>query len=358
VPPKSQVSSFEYPVIVPVWAQEIRLRRCGPNLFIRGLQGPYSKPVPRSEAIDDVTVFSDLPFLQDEMKRSISQDLLRPVFDHLQLKGTSAPAHVQFANAKQTDQLIDFSRTFGPVNASVVSTGFSGRIRAVQDLKSLMLEQEVFSSLVQLLSAVQTLSGPATEIASKLMAFNHTPEMPISERQRRLRSYEGARDSAKEDTAAVLNALHRLQGATMAAGQSGITGFWQEKTVRGKLVNEVPFVARQADPEIVLGLGHELIQDALNYFPPILVSADGRVVECPRLSAAGIRPALYYMLRLDYLQGRELAFCADSACGRVFTVLRMGARWCSPRCSGRNSNRKYWQSKGKSKRRARKSLPN
>jgi hypothetical protein len=350
---KSQVQSFEYPVIVPVWAEEIRVRLSGENLIVRGVPGPFSGPSPRSDSLEDLSSFSDLPFLQEEMRRSIYLDLLRPVFEQLQIKGTELPAHLQFANAKGSEQLIEFTTRFGPVHATVFSQGFSGRIRAVQNLHLLSVEQHVFSALVGLLAAVKQLEPAAQDTRAKRFAYNRLPSIPVLVKERHLKSYESTRESASAAATAVLDALIRFQEMTTIACGSQLRGFWDDAELQGKLTAELPVVARQCDPEIMSMVGHEVLQRVLDNFPPALISADGFVVECPRMSRSGIRSALYFMLRLDYLQGRCLAFCANDACGRVFTVLRMNARCCSPRCSSRRSDKKYYASKGKGQRRAR-----
>jgi hypothetical protein len=337
---------------VPVWAEKISVRQCGENLFIRGIPGTYSHPVPRLEALDDLNWHSDLPAIQEEMRRSISRDLLRPVFEQFQLKGTEMPAHLQFANAKETEELIEFTSSFGPVNATRVLERW-GRLRAVQNLGVLIAEHEVFSALVGVVSALRTLEPLAHEITAKLLVLNRMPSGSPSERSRHLTAYEQLEKAASGQARFVLQTLIRLRDALEGASKSASRGFWDTPQLRRQLAAELSVVAVQCNPEIVLSTAHEAVQRSLNHFPPILVSAGELVVECPRLSPSGIRDALYFMLRLDYLQGRRLAFCANDTCGRVFAAQRMGAIWCSDRCSRKAINRKYWAEKGKLKRKAR-----
>ena len=60
---------------------------------------------------------------------------------------------------------------------------------------------------------------------------------------------------------------------------------------------------------------NDLLCDVLNQFPLTLHSADGVIHELPTVRPTGIRSALYYMLRSDYLKKREIKLCAGEIAG-------------------------------------------
>ena len=77
-----------------------------------------------------------------------------------------------------------------------------------------------------------------------------------------------------------------------------------------------------------------------NTHPPRLVPVDGEVIELPQVDVTGIRDALYFQLRLDYLAQRTIGTCLN--CGGHFTVFKRGTRGCSERCRRALRNQKYW----------------
>jgi hypothetical protein len=52
----------------------------------------------------------------------------------------------------------------------------------------------------------------------------------------------------------------------------------------------------------------------------------------PTVVPTGIRSAIYFMLRMEFLQKRQIKFCAKQDCGRYFVPDRSNGRYCSYSC--------------------------
>jgi hypothetical protein len=64
--------------------------------------------------------------------------------------------------------------------------------------------------------------------------------------------------------------------------------------------------------------GNMFLCEVLNCFPHKLVFGGLYVDELPSPDYTGVRPLLYYMLRMDYLQGRKYRMCARPTCSKWF----------------------------------------
>ena len=86
-----------------------------------------------------------------------------------------------------------------------------------------------------------------------------------------------------------------------------------------------------------------------SYFTPvhcetkqlILCYAEGMVQEMPCTNFFGILPALYYMLRLEYVYEREIRRCANPKCGEYFVPASKNRTYCSDLCSGGAESRTF-----------------
>ena len=85
----------------------------------------------------------------------------------------------------------------------------------------------------------------------------------------------------------------------------------------------------------------------------MLFPFSNRAVELPQHEPAGVLPALYFMLRRDYLNDYGLQICAFTECRKFFAVERYGQRFCSAECSQLQRQREYWERRGKKLRRKR-----
>jgi hypothetical protein len=64
----------------------------------------------------------------------------------------------------------------------------------------------------------------------------------------------------------------------------------------------------------------------------------------------GIRPALYLILKSEYLSRGATAKCANDRCGNFFLRERAGALYCDDDCSRQYRQRKYWAKTGAARR--------
>ena len=71
----------------------------------------------------------------------------------------------------------------------------------------------------------------------------------------------------------------------------------------------------------------------------------------------GIRPALYFMLRSDYLQGWERRLRGRIGCGTWFTPTGHRPYHCSAPCARKVRQKSRSENKGRETRRARKRRP-
>jgi hypothetical protein len=86
---------------------------------------------------------------------------------------------------------------------------------------------------------------------------------------------------------------------------------------------------------------NQLLCDVFNRFPFILCCAEGVAQEMPYTNSLGILPALYYMLRLEYLYEREVRRCANPKCGEYFVPGSKSRTHCSDLCSGNAESQRY-----------------
>ena len=93
----------------------------------------------------------------------------------------------------------------------------------------------------------------------------------------------------------------------------------------------------------ILPWAHKALCMLLNECPPKLVPFDGEVIELPIVPDEGIRDAIYWQLRRDYLAQRAIGNCLN--CGGHFPIHKRGARACSETCRRALRNRKYWSKK-------------
>lgn len=87
---------------------------------------------------------------------------------------------------------------------------------------------------------------------------------------------------------------------------------------------------------------HNVLCRIFNSFPLALCYGHGVTVEMPRISPLGIRPALYFMLRSDYVFNRRIRLCAVPNCGSYFVADRSDTRHCSEDCRNRARQKRHY----------------
>jgi len=220
----------------------------------------------------------------------------RYVLSHLNKKGATGDAGVyQFADATDDVKLVAFCQEFGPVWGKVRSRKHEDNgtttLTVAQGMKQLRREQRKFAATVRLLQQVN--------------------------------------QPGKADPAAMMDAMNDLQ----IVDPKILSWLW--------VFTELPSVRSSTDKAaVVLPSAHFLFCELLNDVPPKLAPLNGEVIELPYTRDEGIRNALYYPLRRDYLAQREIGNCLH--CGSHFSVFKRGARACSQTCRTALRNQKYW----------------
>jgi predicted RNA-binding Zn-ribbon protein involved in translation (DUF1610 family) len=107
-------------------------------------------------------------------------------------------------------------------------------------------------------------------------------------------------------------------------------------------------------PDWAIAKGRALLCHILNAFPGKLTDYNGIPFEMPSEDvSAGILPALYQLIRWDYLRDAKIASCAWRDCTKWFRVGRHKSPCCSPEHSLKYRQSEYYRLKGKELRRKR-----
>lgn len=276
--------------ITPVWAaQRIGLETQKDLLLIRGWG----------------CILSALETRKIEPGRISELDILqgfrRYALRNLGKGQTTGDAGVyQFADATDDEKLIAFCGEFGPVYGEVRSKRYEDddtyTLTVAQDLERLRDEQKRFAATVRLIQQVNK--------------------------------------SAQADRSIMLQAMQdtqMYQPETLSDVQEII------ETLLEPDFSDTPSHQKTAE---FLPFAHLAVCGMLNEFPPQLVPAYGGVVELPRMQDEGIRDALYFQLRRDYMAQREIGTCLH--CGGHFPVYKHGTQGCSQPCRRALRNQKYW----------------
>jgi hypothetical protein len=272
-------------VITPVWAQQIEVTRQGNTLLVTGwgrIPDPFDAKEIAPEHASQMDIF---------------QRFRRYVLRHLSEKQTSKDAGVyQFADATTDEKLIAFVEEFGPVWGKVRSTkneeNGTVTITVAQSMERLRHEQEEFAT--------------ATELLQQVNKKRNTHTL--------------------EDCAAITTAMLDIRLPLFS--QIMIDKFLStDGTVRQKAASILPWA-------------HRALCLVLNECPPKLVPFDDEAIELAIVPDEGIRNAIYWQLRQDYLARRAIGTCLH--CGSHFAVYKRGTRGCSEPCRRALRNQKYW----------------
>lgn len=272
-------------VVTPVWAQQIEVERQGNTLLVTGwgrIPDPFDAKEIASESIAKMDIF---------------RRFRRYVLRHLSEKKTTEDAGVyQFADADTDEKLISFVKEFGPVWGEVRSTKYEDNgtmtISVAQSMKLLRYHQEEFAAATRLLQLINQKRN------------THTAE----------------------DCADVFTAIGRMHIPAFA--QIVLDNF---------LLTEGSICQKAAS---ILPWAHRALCMVLNEHHPKLIPFDDRAIELPVVQDEGIRDAIYWQLRQDYLAQRAIGTCLH--CGGHFPIRRRGAQGCSGSCSRALRNEKYW----------------
>ena len=267
-------------VVTPVWAQHIEVVRHVDILFVTGwgrVHIPYDAKLIAPEKFSQMDIF---------------QRFHRYALRQLSKRDTSGDAGVyQFADATTDEKLIAFVQEFGPVWGVVDFTKYEENgtttIIVAQTMESLRDEQKTFAAVAKILQQVNRNSQADAEIIKAQMF-----EIPW------LTPY-----------GYILSGGYQYGGPT---DKKSAALYWAN---------------------LALCL-------VFNGYPPKLIPYNGEVFEMPEISDEGIRNAIYWQLRRDYLAQRAIGTCLH--CGNHFPVYKRGTHGCSEPCRRALRNQKYW----------------
>jgi hypothetical protein len=263
---------------------------------------------------------------------------------------------LRFANASSRDELFRFVGDFGPIVLSErpqapdhlidPSVDF---LEAKQSWKELESEQRLFQNLLRLLQIVRA-DKAEEELRASLLIFDEILRCTSDWVRQCQRESSGRRGSYlapcawnwTEDQQAALD--RRFDAARDVLSTDSPS-------------SELVRILARGDPIVNVNTA---ICEVLNAFPTYLqfffFGEEGkpRAVEMPRSDLSfGIRPALYFMLRTDYLQGWERRLCGRIGCGTWFTPTGHRPHHCSAICARKVRQKKSWEIKGRETRQAR-----
>jgi hypothetical protein len=278
--------------VVPVWSHNIEVVRQADDALLISGYGYIPRPFIPDEAHPE-------EFLLLDFTHKLRRYVLRRLGKDAKSDG---PDNVyQFANATTDEKLIAFVEEFGPIHGKVVAVqplaididDDSCAVTVRETLRSLRREQRQFRRMVEIIQQV-----------------NH---------------------NARADFDVLRGLLMELAGhAPMSLSDD-----WLEAVQN--LMHQYRNPSRK-----ILSVAHQLLCYFFNQYPPGLFPVADGVVELPRIRFSGVRDALYFQLRLDYLAQRTIGTCLH--CHEHFVVYRRGTAACSESCSRALRNAKYWDS--------------
>lgn len=271
--------------VTPMWAESIEVERRKDSLLITGWRhrtGPLDTRGIEAGRISQV----------DILKRLNSY-----VLKHLGNRSIAGDAGVyQFADASEDEKLLRFCEEFGPVWGEVRSRNYDENgtctLTVAQNMSRLREDQKKFAAVLKLL---QQVNRPTK-------ADGFTMRNSISDFQ-----------SVDPEVLSTIHLIGSLPNSTRSG--RGRYDFW------------MPFA-------------HLALCAVLNDVPQKLMPFDRGVIDLPDTRAEGVRNALYYSVRRDYLAQREIGTCLH--CGSHFPIFKHGARGCSQACRTALRNQKYW----------------
>jgi hypothetical protein len=316
------------PYLPTIWASDISVEMGGGVLFVMG-----KWPTDNSE----IQAHRD-PYLQ----------YLSSINWRVGEKRASGKSpHIRFVNAESDEKLIAFVREFGPVIASEVEimdpntdqrTSFAHEeaewvisIAAFQDPAALHRERLIYKAALQLLSELRKgrtqaqISTVRLNVSEIVDGVRHWPEQWEKERKWRAARFHG--EPAWHFDSSRLEALVD----------------WQHN------VNLDSTSLFGPDP---YNSAFDILCALINSFRTKVDHISDRGVETLSWGSLwwGIRPALYLILKSEYLSRGATAKCANDRCGNFFSRERAGALYCDDDCSRQYRQRKYWAKTGAARR--------
>jgi len=289
----------------------------------------------------DLSVHGDASFPDQQPER----DLFRNYRDWMVAKttkrtGLNAP-HIRFGNADTDQRLIAFVRAFGPICAESVAerdTDDSVVRTAKQSLETLRRERRTYAAALNLL----------VELDKEKAATPQSIQAYVSD------IVDGCKDWASEWRRE--RAWRRSQGHLPPSWHFEESE-WENLvrlSVQARQPPDLDALSRLVRGGSPLNSGHQVICALANAFRIEVTHFGNTRCEAPPGYALvfGVRPVLYYLLRLEYLHSGAQK-CANEFCRQFFLRDREGQQYCSEECSRKQRQREYWQTSGSKLRRKR-----
>ena len=288
--------------------------------------------------------------------------------------GRNSP-HIRFANALDDESLTAFVREFGPVVPSEVSiheppdpeqvlleepacTDWHSTITAVQTLATLRTEQRTYAAALRLMIELKrgrdksALSAILQHVSTIADGVWYWPEQCEAERAWLQERYLGSTtwhfDTGNRDSFSRWKYDVESWVQTPAPQRDA----YPDSTSYSRACKLHVFDPRPRAHDV----GHAVLCKLINTFrTEVLNNYDDHPVDAlPQSSLRfGIRPALYMILKKEYLGRGGAMICGNDRCGQFFVSERVGQRYCSAGCSQQYRQRVYWIRTGAKKRKRR-----
>jgi hypothetical protein len=299
-------------------------------------------------------------------------------------------AHLLFAGADNPEKQLEFVKRFGPVLASRVENPVPESLEpgdeyveivAYQDLSVLDAEQKLFSRFCELTGLVSKLRDWAPNALAKEeeycersvssweefvalvgpKAANDKESLNRGARDldsfltRNLVLLREERSQLKRVRNLICEILALIDSYPKDVQWDFATPFSWADHVHCPLVKDESAdlssvnIFRQAD---------DLLCSVFNLFPLTLLPSNGiALLEMPHVKPSGVRTALYYILRMEYLYKRKISICARNNCRAFYIPTVKKQRCCGPKCTNaekqcrhrKKRNRLATQTKGAKK---------
>lgn len=288
------------------------------------------------------------------------QSSLKTIFGQKRA-GLGSP-HIRFANATNDVELLRFVRKFGPVAAGQLTTieppdpydmsfeearGIDWRtsIRAVQTYADLRREREIYSSALALMNEVQrgeqSAGGQAIEeYVSKIVKGTALWPKECAKQELWFKRNPVSSSGWSFDRSS-------LNYVRWSAERIFIPDSTQVDEKDNGFIHPSRLSAFRA--------GHQVLCELVNSFRTEVLTWEDRPIEAPGIFSwlFGVRPILYLILKHAYLGTGGTRVCGNDRCRKFFESERAGQQFCSPECSQRFRQNRYWARSGSKMRKKR-----
>jgi hypothetical protein len=346
------------PMFLPRWARKIDVEKTETEtaLFVYGTGANFG---PQHRQARSQPVVQDKPRHIEKQQRARR---LQP----------PQPAHLLFAEADNPEKQLKFVKRFGPVLASRVENPIPEsyepgdeyvEIVAYQDLSVLDAEQKLFSRICELTGLVGKLTDWASSAFAKEEEYSEGcipwPEFEAlvgskeannkenrNRGERDLDSFLARNFALAREERSELKRVRNLICEVLALIASYPKDVKWEFAAPFSWANQVKCLWLKDESAYlssvnIFRIANDLLCDVFNLFPLTLFHSNGIALEMPDVNPSGVRSALYYTLRMEYLYKRKMKICARDNCRAYFIPKAGNVRYCSKRCENADKQRRF-----------------